>query len=570
MNESAIASSSPSDSNSQQQLIQLLKRLQISQQELQLSTPLAENLHFLENRITKFKVTVPLIGKFSSGKSSLLNAYLGKDYLRYDITPETAFATELTYAEQEQAIIYRTDGSEQILTLEAFKQLDDPDTVLYSQLKINNQTLKQHTNLVLVDMPGFDAQNQAHQNAIIRYLEKGDLFINLLPSNVPFDGSIMQQLAEIHYGYDKPITCLISKAGRCTQCELTAKREEVSQLLALHLEQDSEIGFVESMGPEQDLQSFCEALELAERSFDSLLLQRYSNSINDTILQTSTEISALLNFAATDYAELEQKIHRTSLEFEQAQESLDKHLNHLQHNLLGNGITQLRQQCHSALSRGSEQLILAAKSNSLSQAINSILRPTVQNGLQQLVQQEMSRLQTNLGALSSGEYAELDISLQLPEAQKEGLLSGLVDITITLSTLLLKGKLFFLAPIVSIIAKALGSEMQEQEREQQIRDQINSQVIPQAVASVEIQVCGQLKQIVTELSDACQLSFADKKTDFETCISQMKQELAESQDQHQQLTDKYKAHYRQVEQEIKLCELLSMIQATNEQPEAVL
>jgi len=71
--------------------------------------PLFNNFEALKNLIARinqdnFKVVV--IGKFSTGKSSLINALLGEDVLPDSLDPCTAFINEIVYGEKPQATIY--------------------------------------------------------------------------------------------------------------------------------------------------------------------------------------------------------------------------------------------------------------------------------------------------------------------------------------------------------------------------------------------------------------------------------------------------------------------------------
>ena len=49
--------------------------------------------------IKEFKVTTPIIGRFSTGKSSMINAFLEERLLKTDIMPETAIPTEIIYGD---------------------------------------------------------------------------------------------------------------------------------------------------------------------------------------------------------------------------------------------------------------------------------------------------------------------------------------------------------------------------------------------------------------------------------------------------------------------------------------
>ena len=57
--------------------------------------------------IENFKVTAPLVGGFSTGKSSLINVVLGDEILSTEITPETAVHAEICYG--QNSVLYVTD-----------------------------------------------------------------------------------------------------------------------------------------------------------------------------------------------------------------------------------------------------------------------------------------------------------------------------------------------------------------------------------------------------------------------------------------------------------------------------
>ena len=60
-----------------------------------------EPLIQLKSNVENFKVRVPLIGAFSAGKSSLINALIQKKLLCVEIDPASNLATEISFSEDE-------------------------------------------------------------------------------------------------------------------------------------------------------------------------------------------------------------------------------------------------------------------------------------------------------------------------------------------------------------------------------------------------------------------------------------------------------------------------------------
>ena len=83
--------------------------------------PLAA-LEGIEPDAQHFVVRIPLIGAFSSGKSSLLNALIGNPLFAVGVTAETALPAELVYAHENSFYGHFSDGRTLALSAEDVRQ----------------------------------------------------------------------------------------------------------------------------------------------------------------------------------------------------------------------------------------------------------------------------------------------------------------------------------------------------------------------------------------------------------------------------------------------------------------
>ncbi|MDY2735581.1 dynamin family protein [Intestinibacter sp.] len=74
------------------------------------------------NQIPNFRVTTPIIGGFSTGKSSMINAILGKKLLSVNITPETSIPTEIFYGDNNVTLI--NGDNKKSVDIDEFKEID--------------------------------------------------------------------------------------------------------------------------------------------------------------------------------------------------------------------------------------------------------------------------------------------------------------------------------------------------------------------------------------------------------------------------------------------------------------
>ena len=146
-----------------------------------------EQIDNLQETISEAKVCIPIIGKFSSGKSALVNTLLGykTEILKRDITPETAIPAELNYSDESEVVhIIKNDGTIEPMAVEAYRSFDaDATTVKSAKLYLKNSFLEKIPDVMIVDMPGFESGFEIHNKAIDDYLPNSLAYIVAVPAD---------------------------------------------------------------------------------------------------------------------------------------------------------------------------------------------------------------------------------------------------------------------------------------------------------------------------------------------------------------------------------------------------
>lgn len=173
-----------------------------------------EDLAELERGIARLRdgrFVLAVVGEFSSGKSFLLNALLGKialeeragatriaGLLATDINPSTATITELSYAPEERATAYYPDGREERIPLDGLSRFvavgdeaklhdatgDERGAPTLVRVGVDSAFLK--NGFVVADTPGLASINPAHRRATLTYLPGADAVLYLIDTQQPF------------------------------------------------------------------------------------------------------------------------------------------------------------------------------------------------------------------------------------------------------------------------------------------------------------------------------------------------------------------------------------------------
>lgn len=270
--------------NNQEKFIGILNRIN----EISISCDIDnKDIKQLLNLVENMPLKVPIVGDFSSGKSSLLNKFMGKDILEVNIKPETAVPAELYYSEEEYDIGVDKDNNQ--IKLDNVKSENIKD-YLYIKKYINSDNLKKIEPIILVDMPGFDSPLENHNRAIMSYLDKGIYYVALVPvDSGTITKSMLTQIKNI-VNFKKDFSIFITKTDLRSEINIKEVSEEIKNRLE-DIDINKDIAYIN----QNDIHLFDSMIKELdpERLFDSVFLDAIKDMCYNKYNSINIKISAL-------------------------------------------------------------------------------------------------------------------------------------------------------------------------------------------------------------------------------------------------------------------------------------
>ncbi|WP_086228349.1 dynamin family protein [Campylobacter sp. P0109] len=518
-----------------------------------------QELSLLTKSIENQELLVPVIGGFSSGKSSLINSFLGSNVLGVAITPQTAIATELRYSSEEKIEAIKDDESIDVFKINELEKVEEKaQTYNHIKLYLNNQKLKEIDPIVLVDMPGFNAPIATHNKAINRYMPNGVYFIALLSGadEKTITKTYITELNGIHTR-GKEFQLCISKTNLLPQRDIEQIKSYAKDTLEMEFGYSKDIELLDDNSGAK-LEKILKDIDI-ESLFESIYKPHISMNLKEMESTINTTISALRydkQDAINAIDELKNGISQIEIEKKKAIDNANSKYNDTNiegiigvvSSALSNNATTLAQ---SALNGGDIQ-------SAINNIINSVLPSEIQKRLSGIQQNVIDNFKLSIGNIDmkasdiqtwadglkdivSGAcfVANTLLNSDINKKSSSALVSSAIGIgggALAAQALAKIG--FTINPIVGTILSAVFAilpgifgKIADSKRLEAVIEQVRNEVIPSILSQIRPKLNEYFAKTTNEIINAISQEFTQKMSEKEDEIknAQKEKELAISE-----------------------------------------
>ncbi len=477
----------------------------------------------LREEITEAKVCTPVIGKFSSGKSALVNTLLGytKRILREDITPETAIPAEILYTDSEDRVtIIRTDGTDQVLCVEDYrKQEADATNEKCVRIQLRNHFLQEIPDVMLVDMPGFESGFEIHNQAIDNYLPHSLAYIITFPADDMILRSSVGNILKELCLHDMPLCVVITKYDKKNddfETTFQKLKESLKRFVG-----NREITYCKTSSFTGDAEEVEEFLKGIQKKSRNILAGKYKKLVLPFIENTENYLKTTLNGSRLSESELdrqEEKLQKQlstlDSKFSKEREAFDQEISECV------GIIQADVQ-KALEAEVSTLAVMTLNNQSVNDYLNSLVRNTVTISVKQTITPKVEGYLKRVTDLISKEsVGDVHISVAY-DAEK--IYKGITGNTVAVASAVMYKEVA--SGIISSIILKLTENKRRQEAKQAIIRKLRGEVFPQVTREVGNGIERTVTEQIRLINASVEASYQDQKTTLEKAMADLRQQI---------------------------------------------
>ena len=180
-------------------------------------------------------LVLPLVGEFSSGKTTLINALTDSKSLETATKPTTATIFEVHFGCKScSAKVVYPDGREEVVN--DIANLKNSELADSTVIEVYDTSMMVPPTTILVDTPGLSSPDPRHKQTLVDFLPHADAILMVADVNQQITRSMTEFVKDMELS-KRRIFLVLTKADTKSKGELQAVKEYIGENIKLPLEQ---------------------------------------------------------------------------------------------------------------------------------------------------------------------------------------------------------------------------------------------------------------------------------------------------------------------------------------------
>lgn len=261
-------------------------------------------------------LTLPLVGEFSSGKTTLINALTDSKKLETATKPTTATIYEVHFGcDKCHAKVLDKEGV--LFDVEDIANLKNDQLADAIAVTVFDTSDKVPSSTILVDTPGLSSPDPKHKLTLVNFLPKADGLLLVVDINQQITKSLTDFVEDMKLS-KRPIFLVLTKGDTKSAAEIDAVRKNISENCKIPIKNTVVVSAARG-----DLDEFYSLLSNIEKEKKTIIAQvdsQRTKMISDIL---SKHIEELLKSSSSDN-ELNESIRRCQYELDKVNRNIDR------------------------------------------------------------------------------------------------------------------------------------------------------------------------------------------------------------------------------------------------------
>ena len=478
----------------------------------------------LEKNIQEAIVCTPIIGRFSTGKSALVNTLLGSKnrILTENITPETAIPTEILYTDGVEGVtIYNNDGSCTSCDISEYRNYKgDANTTKCARIELNNGFLRSIPDIMLVDMPGFESGIDVHNKAIDDYLPRSLAYIiTFSADDMIVKDSIKNILKELCI-QDVPLCVVITKYDKAND-EFDITFTKLQQDLQKYIGNQEILYCCTSSFTQEVAELEDYLMELQEKS-QVILAESFRKPLLAVINNTEQYLSSILNASKMSESELKEEEERLNKQLSKAEIEFTTRQSKF-HKEVGGVIIGIREDVRQAIYAEEATFITMIMNNQeINERLNSVVRTTVARSIKNRfiskVEKYIKDIEDSIDGESMGNIS-ISININVEKLNKSMITGAAAAAGAALAGIPILGG------IVVAVFTVFSAIKERTDKKEKVRMKIRDEVFPQVLTQVENNIRQTIEGEIAIVNKVIEDEIKNQRDNMEKSIEEVRTKI---------------------------------------------